>query len=370
MKKIISFIVLIVCFSFPAYLVFASSAKNEDSVIVNNCSDISIEKCLNRYFTEKYTILKTLEYNSEFESVISDTCDEGEVLDLIVKHRNLQLSDLRYEWYNVKINITSEYLNHEKAEIKLVENSVYKYACSTDSVNTEEIIFHTIQLEKVKGDWCVKNDIYDNDFKEDYEALISKGFSKKNSIKKILDNSKKNAAITKNQQTELKLAQKNVDLDYDEREIVFKNTFLNDTELENENLKSLSITSLSVSSSGAFKRHAYNRTKALNYSDKYVLSPNPNYVNLENYGGNCTNFTSQCLKAGGIVQDKTGNYTWFYTSANNRAPAWASANTFRTYYQNNRGSSTVKGLNAKKCSFSDVRLGDLVQKVVNGKAVH
>ena len=120
----------------------------------------------------------------------------------------------------------------------------------------------------------------------------------------------------------------------------------------------------------SFRYSAYNREAARNYALQYVLSPSASYVNFETMGGNCTNFTSQCLKAGGIVQDRTGNYTWYYVSSSDRAPAWTSADYFRNYYRNNVGSSSITGLRAYVSNFNDMRLGDLVQNVSGGTASH
>lgn len=101
-----------------------------------------------------------------------------------------------------------------------------------------------------------------------------------------------------------------------------------------------------------FGYHAYDRDAAKAYAYQYVLSLNPNYANFEEFGGNCTNFTSQCLRAGGIAFDQTGNYQWYYYNVSNRAPAWTSANHFRSYYKNNVGSSSITGLRAFTSDFA------------------
>lgn len=43
----------------------------------------------------------------------------------------------------------------------------------------------------------------------------------------------------------------------------------------------------------------YDRNKAVAYAHKYAYSRNPNYYNFDNIGGDCTNFVSQVLAAGG-----------------------------------------------------------------------
>lgn len=46
-----------------------------------------------------------------------------------------------------------------------------------------------------------------------------------------------------------------------------------------------------------------NRTAAVEYANTYYVNYNPNYPNLHYLGGDCTNFASQCLVAGGKVMD-------------------------------------------------------------------
>jgi len=61
-------------------------------------------------------------------------------------------------------------------------------------------------------------------------------------------------------------------------------------------------------------RSSYNRVNAVNYAIKYALKPNPNYryFSLQYTGGDCSNFISQCLLAGGVPM----NSTWWYKKGN------------------------------------------------------
>lgn len=61
----------------------------------------------------------------------------------------------------------------------------------------------------------------------------------------------------------------------------------------------------------------YNRAAAVRYALRYWNDPNPAYANMDlvGAGGDCTNFTSQCLLAGGWPMDyrRTGYDTeWWY----------------------------------------------------------
>ena len=44
----------------------------------------------------------------------------------------------------------------------------------------------------------------------------------------------------------------------------------------------------------------YNRELAVKYATDWAQDRNPNYKDYEKWGGDCTNFVSQCLHEGGI----------------------------------------------------------------------
>ena len=80
----------------------------------------------------------------------------------------------------------------------------------------------------------------------------------------------------------------------------------------------------------------FDRLKSVEYAKKWAFDFNPNYYNFSLIGGDCTNFVSQCLYAGGIPM-RYYKYGWYYSSLNNRAPAWTGVNEFWNFAVNNRG---------------------------------
>jgi putative cell wall-binding protein len=73
---------------------------------------------------------------------------------------------------------------------------------------------------------------------------------------------------------------------------------------------------------------AYLKEKAIEYSDKYALSYNPAYANYNGAsGGDCANFVSQCLAAGGLPMDKD----WFWYSKTNASNSFIGATSLNTY---------------------------------------
>lgn len=76
---------------------------------------------------------------------------------------------------------------------------------------------------------------------------------------------------------------------------------------------------------------AYSRTNAVNYANTYALSCNPNHKYFTR-GGNCTNFVSQCMYAGGVKTDSTWNFTQGVVSTyNTYTRAWTVADELKNY---------------------------------------
>jgi hypothetical protein len=109
----------------------------------------------------------------------------------------------------------------------------------------------------------------------------------------------------------------------------------------------------------------YQASRAVEYAMRWALSRNPLFPNFAGIGGDCTNFISQCLLAGGATMNDTRDYGWYYFSQNNRAPAWSGVEylyRFLTgdpsYLRENGGD----GPYATEVTFAQgLRLGDIVQ---------
>lgn len=322
-----------------------------ESVIVSNCENKEISNLLYNYYKLKYKMLTTFIYDNGIEKYIATDCDEDIIQQLYINHCKMQLKDIKLKNCNIVIVVNDLVYTNNKYVVTFDEKSKYKYNFSTDDIFTEEVVEHTVTINE---NMQILYDEYDNDFKEEYENLLSGGLSSQKCVNTILQKSQARVEETKRLKKEL-----------------YKRYLENKIDISTENAENqmMGVTTLAAAKSG-FTRHAYNRNYAANYALKYALNPNKNYLNMETMGGDCTNFTSQCLKAGGIVADKTGSYKWYYTNANDRAPAWSDAQQFRIYYHSNVGSANVKGIRANTSTFANARLGDIVQWVVNKKAKH
>lgn len=90
---------------------------------------------------------------------------------------------------------------------------------------------------------------------------------------------------------------------------------------------------------GEVKNNNYNRKAAREYALKWAESSNASYYNYINEGGDCTNFVSQVLRAGGMEfwgskKNATDIGSWFYYSQNipNRTSTWTGANPFNQHF--------------------------------------
>lgn len=116
---------------------------------------------------------------------------------------------------------------------------------------------------------------------------------------------------------------------------------------------------------GATTGAKLDRDKMLRYMeqnwDKY---PKP-WGNFEKMGGDCTNFVSQVLHAGGIPMVKQGTYPWYYYNLNDRAPAWTGVVPFYSFIMNN----PPRGYKFELVdSFEKLEPGDIIQFAFDGRS--
>ena len=125
----------------------------------------------------------------------------------------------------------------------------------------------------------------------------------------------------------------------------------------------------------------YNADQALAYSyewaGKYEMKRNPLYFAYDEYGGNCNNFTSQCLFASGIPMDLSGDvyhqWKWYgddingYSTAYGRTMSWTGVEFFWQYCSENKGRGIVADC---KSNIYSGRPGDIIQYINEGVGVH
>ncbi|MDD4316139.1 MAG: amidase domain-containing protein [Clostridia bacterium] len=101
----------------------------------------------------------------------------------------------------------------------------------------------------------------------------------------------------------------------------------------------------------------YNRSKVIDYAEKWAFSRNPRYMDFQNMGGDCTNFASQCIFAGCGVMNYAQTFGWYYINASKRTASWTGVPFLYNFLVANRG----QGPYAAQVERGDIDAGDIVQ---------
>ena len=105
----------------------------------------------------------------------------------------------------------------------------------------------------------------------------------------------------------------------------------------------------------------YNRTAAVEYANRWAYFRNPEFYDFSAIGGDCTNFASQCLLAGGGVMNFTPTFGWYYIGINDRSPAWTGVKYPFNFLTTNSG----VGPYGRQVEISEVMPGDLCQLIID-----
>ncbi len=102
------------------------------------------------------------------------------------------------------------------------------------------------------------------------------------------------------------------------------------------------------------------------YARKWAFFRNPAYYDFDKIGGDCTDFVSQCLYAGGAVMNYTRDTGWYYSSLHDRAAAWTSVEYFYKFIVNNKG----VGPFGRVIPLSQISPGDIIQLGTDSRFYH
>lgn len=108
----------------------------------------------------------------------------------------------------------------------------------------------------------------------------------------------------------------------------------------------------------------YNREIAVNYAIKWAMRRNPAFYDYSKLGGDCTNFASQVLLAGGAGMNYQPVLGWYYLDPNRKSPSWTGVDFLYNFLVSNQ----TKGPIGKETNPSSVEVGDLIQLSYQGGA--
>lgn len=106
----------------------------------------------------------------------------------------------------------------------------------------------------------------------------------------------------------------------------------------------------------------YSRDKAVNYAINYAINPNPAYKYFPivgDNGGDCTNFTSQCLFAGGAPMIFSGKNIWWHNNSG-WSISWATAHSLYWYLKINAHNNLYGAKGREVSSITLLEKGDII----------
>ncbi|MEA4898950.1 amidase domain-containing protein [Bacillota bacterium Meth-B3] len=80
----------------------------------------------------------------------------------------------------------------------------------------------------------------------------------------------------------------------------------------------------------------YDRAAAIAYAHRWAFARNLAFGVFDEIGGDCANFTSQCLYAGGGVMNMAEN-GWYYRNMRDRSPSWTGVFFLNRFLVGNAG---------------------------------
>ena len=105
----------------------------------------------------------------------------------------------------------------------------------------------------------------------------------------------------------------------------------------------------------------YDRSAAVAYARRWALNRNPAYYNFDKIGGDCTNFTSQCIYAGAKIMNYKPITGWYYRSSYDRTASWSGVQYLYNFLVNNLS----VGPHAHVVPQNEAMPGDIVQLGTN-----
>lgn len=291
------------------------------------------------YMERYYTALASLEA-VELEDLFAHGSEESLALNrnaweyLIglraMQKSNLKLNDYRYE-------LTLEEIEEQKNGellIRLNENSVQSFAQFPGIDSEFYHIHHTFVLMEEAGEWRIGEHIQDDGI---YENMTNS----------FLDRETDAEAF------------------YRAR----KEFLLEVAEEERQNREE---TGGNIQYPKAM--HGYNREAAAAYAEYWVGRRNKVWNDFTGQGGNCQNFVSQCLYAGGIPRDISGGQLWSWKRTDSSMPenqentlTWINVKEFRRYISDNRGYGLLAVADAP---YLEGEIGDVIQMGFSGNWSH
>ena len=183
----------------------------------------------------------------------------------------------KIEDYKIYIEINDVNIHGDNIYINVTYGEDLVLKSSLDIVQKIRNQEHKVLAKNMKNKLIVMNDYYNDELADEIFKVSDSEFKTNKRVKTI----------------NKKLEEKTIEFNKNIKEI---------DKLVKRHKKNLN-NALKINNIQERKYPAYNGIKARNYALRYAKNYNPEYQDYNGRGGDCTNFASQCIYAGGIPTD-------------------------------------------------------------------
>lgn len=341
-----------------------------------------VKSAVSQYFQWLYSARKDGEVAASSLRPVTQSPESQSFFD--TKKESLEVADYSNQLYGVKIAEQSFMLDFRSisvarkgnlAEALVVESYQRKYEYTPVHIEGGEIV-HKINLRNDRGAWEITDDspLNANDVAPataDKAAVMDKIRREAEGRLAAEQQLLYNAGVTPTflSQERKRLAKSKMSAQQAEEQL---------TNIVNEKMGTVPAAARDGSAKGAVAmamnvNRSYNREAAKTYIDKWWNSRNPAWGNFDKLGGDCTNWMSQIINAGGVPEDKSGSYQWYWDNMNaprtsspyTRSPSWTGVNELWNYVVGNTANNGPLGPQGQTWSSStgltNMATGDAIQ---------
>ena len=228
----------------------------------------------------------------------------------LIEIRKASSLDLRLTDYHFTVTVTQvRRLNDGRVELQATEDARYHFAAIADTLTQQYNTLHTFVLQQGEdGQWRIQ--FHESDDNPYYN------------------------------------------FDYDEANGADSrlSEFLQDIAVRQAQARSSEASQLSAD-------HPYDRAAARQYMQTYIEIRNGAWYAYDDAGGNCQNFGSQVLLAGGIPMDTEGEAQWYWYDLYDTDLSWINVDYFLEYARTNNGYGLVADTDIP---YYSAQVGDLL----------
>lgn len=271
--------------------------------------DEKLEKVLISFMDTYFASMQTLEEKDMTSFFTSDAYEEAYLhqtaLSLLIGTRKIEEHDMKLASASYEIKYTKMQTNGNRITLDFLENDYLHFNFMKDIESKVFNVENTFVFEKVGDSYQVVSVRKVQDF---YVMITNK-----------YNTGKSDSAA--------KLALDNIKEDHlDDYQIQHRKWMQNREEyLEGKNAPMKDCN------------HQYNREEALSYANKYITLRHPDKQKYDDWGGNCQNYASQVIEAGGVPQDRSGDAQWYHVKSSERTNSWTTVTDFYAYAKSNTG---------------------------------